>query len=97
MGMDAQLQLLKADLGLMRISAEQSTYFTALLMQAAGELSRKHIVLADTTEDDILVESIAAWKYRVRTQGASPAMPESIRLAVHDRIVHTVAGGVDDG
>lgn len=97
MGMDAKLQLLKADLGLMRVSAEQAAYLTALLTQSAAELERKGIVLTDTIEDDILVEMVAAWKYRVRAQSASPAMPETLRRAIYDRIVQTVAGGDGNG
>lgn len=97
MGMDAKLQLLKADLGLMRVSAEQAAYLTALLTQAAAELERKGIVLTDTIEDDILVEMVAAWKYRVRAQSASPAMPEHLSREIYDRIVQTVAGGDGDG
>ena len=91
MGKDAQLMLLQADLGLMRISASQQQFFTALLAQSAAELQRKGIRLQnDAPEDDTLIASLAAWKYRVRTQAASPAMPEMIRSAIRDRQLHQV-------
>ena len=91
MGKDAQLMLLQADLGLMRISASQQQYFTALLAQSAAELQRKGIRLQnDAPEDDTLIASLAAWKYRVRTQAASPAMPEMIRSAIRDRHLHQI-------
>lgn len=91
MSADAQLLLLKTDLGLMRISAEQQQFFTALLAQSAVELRRKGIrIMSDASEDDALVAALAAWKYRVRTQSASPAMPEYLRCAIRDRQVHQV-------
>lgn len=91
MSVDAQLLLLKADLGLMRISMEQQQFFSAMLAQSAAELRRKGIhVQPDEPEDDTLVAALTAWKYRVRTQAASPAMPEYLRCAIRDRQVHQI-------
>lgn len=92
MSISAQLLLLKADLGLMRISPEQQQFFSALLAQSAAELRRKGIPLADASpEDDTLTAAFAAWKYRVRTQAAAPGLPEYLRCAIRDRQIQEAA------
>lgn len=66
-----------------------------LLNVAASRLARKGITLRDTLDDAHLQVSLAAWLYRRRNQITGPAMPESLRLDINDRLIDEKAGGLD--
>ncbi|MEG0778580.1 MAG: hypothetical protein RSG55_07005 [Oscillospiraceae bacterium] len=87
--LDTQLALLKTDIGLMRVTAEQNSYLTMLLTMAASAIAREGIVLKDAElEDNGLVAMYAAWLYRKRQQPADAGMmPRMLRYQLNNKLV----------
>ena len=82
-----QITLLRVDLGLMRLTDDQKTYFGALLDTAASAVAREGVVLTKgNLEDDTLIEMWAAWLYRKRRTETDAPMPRMLRVALNDRI-----------
>lgn len=89
------LNMLELDLDKRKPDDRRVGQLQDLLNVAASRLARKGITLRDTLDDAHLQVSLAAWLYRRRNQIAGPAMPESLRLDINDRLIDEKAGGLD--
>lgn len=89
------LNMLELDLDMRKPDERRIGQLQDLLNVAASRLARKGITLRDTLDDAHLQVSLAAWLYRRRNQLAGPAMPESLRLDINDRLISEKAGGLD--
>nr|DAU53192.1 MAG TPA: hypothetical protein [Caudoviricetes sp.] len=89
------LNMLELDLDMRKPDDRRVGQLHDLLNVAASRLARKGITLRDTLDDAHLQVSLAAWLYRRRNQIAGPAMPESLRLDINDRLIGEKAGGLD--
>ena len=89
------LNMLELDLDMRKPDERRIGQLQDLLNVAASRLARKGITLRDTLDDAHLQVSLAAWLYRRRNQIAGPAMPESLRLDINDRLIGEKAGGLD--
>lgn len=89
------LNMLELDLDMRKPDDRRVGQLQDLLGVAASRLARKGITLRDTLDDAHLQVSLAAWLYRRRNQIAGPAMPESLRLDINDRLIGEKAGGLD--
>jgi len=89
------LNMLELDLDMRKPDDRRVGQLQDLLGVAASRLARKGITLRDTLDDANLQVSLAAWLYRRRNQIAGPAMPESLRLDINDRLIGEKAGGLD--
>ena len=86
------LNMLELDLDMRKPDDRRVGQLQDLLNVAASRLARKGITLRDTLDDAHLQVSLAAWLYRRRNQIAGPAMPESLRLDINDRLIGEKAG-----
>ena len=87
MATDRQMTLLRVDLGLMRLTDDQKTYFGALLDTAASAIARRGVTLAaDSLEDDTIISMWAAWLYRKRKSETDTPMPRMLMVAVNDKL-----------
>lgn len=89
------LNMLELDLDMRKPDDRRVGQLRDLLGVAASRLARRGITLRDTLDDAHLQVSLAAWLYRRRNQLAGPAMPESLRLDINDRLIDEKAGGLD--
>ena len=89
------LNMLELDLDMRKPDDRRVGQLRDLLGVAASRLARTGITLRDTLDDAHLQVSLAAWLYRRRNQLAGPAMPESLRLDINDRLISEKAGGLD--
>lgn len=89
------LNMLELDLDMRKPDERRVGQLQDLLNVSASRLARKGITLRDTLDDAHLQVSLAAWLYRRRNQIVGPAMPESLRLDINDRLIGEKAGGLD--
>lgn len=86
---NTRLALLKTDLGLIRLTADQSAYLNNLLTMAASAITREGVTLtANDAECDGLVAMYAGWMYRKRQQQTEEAMPRMLRWQLNNMLAH---------
>lgn len=82
-----KLKMLELSLDMRHADAQRETQLTQLLAVAASRIAQRGITLRDNLSDTQLQVDLAAWLYRRRNQTAGPAMPESLRHDLNDRLV----------
>lgn len=82
------LALLKVDLGLRKLTEEQTAYLNSLVDAAKLKIAEEGITLdAARTDDDMLVVMYAAWMYRSRAKDPDQQkMPRMLRWQLNCRL-----------
>ena len=86
-----KLAMLKLALDMRHADAQREQ----LLTVAASRIAQRGITLRDDLSDTQLQIDLAAWLFRRRNQTAGPAMPESLRHDLNDRLVAESGVSVD--
>ncbi len=82
-----KLAMLKLALDMRHADAQREAQLEQLLTVAASRIAQRGITLRDDLSDTQLQIDLAAWLFRRRNQTAGPAMPESLRHDLNDRLV----------
>lgn len=94
MSADAQVAMLKVDLGLMRCTDQQEIYLRSLLTRAAGDISARGITLQpDCEEDETLAVMYAGWLYRARGSTEDKVLPKYLKQQLNNRLIHQKGRG----
>lgn len=85
------LEVLKIDLQISTSSTAYDGYLKNLIQSAKAAIKREGIDLKDDIEDEMLVETYAAYLYRSRRK--REAMPEYLRYSLNNRLLSQKAKG----
>ena len=93
------MTMLLAELNMRNAPEARKVQLQQLLDVAAERIKKKGIKTLNpeaSVSDALLQVDFAAWLYRRRTQAEAAAMPRSLQLDIHDRLV-AEKGSVSDG